>query len=273
MRLERYLKRIDYAAVPLPDMDTLFALQRAHALTVPFENFDVQFGNRLTIDPEAAYDKIVLRRRGGWCYEQNGLFGWALAEIGFDVTRVAASVMREQRGAASYANHLCLLVQFDREHKTYLADVGFGGSLLQPIELREADHDQAPFRLGLRRLDERYWRFWESTGNGEFSFDFVAEPGDEKAMSTRCEYLQTAPSSGFVQNLVVQRRNPHEHLTLRGRILSIARSKGTETRSIDSADALTETLKRDFGLDIPQAAALWPQILKRHEEVERARDG
>jgi len=111
MRLDRYLARIGFDGNPAPTRDTLNRLLRAHALSVPFENLDVQLGQPTTTDVGAAYRKIVERGRGGWCYEQNGLFGWALSEIGFDATRVAAAVMRHERGTSADASHLCLLVR------------------------------------------------------------------------------------------------------------------------------------------------------------------
>ena len=117
---------------------------------VPFENLDVQLQRPVSTSVEAAYEKIVVDRRGGWCYEQNGLFGWVLNEIGFSVTRVAASVMRDE-SKASAANHLCLLVKLSDSNRKYLVDVGFGGSLLRPIELKEGHHEQPPFKLGLER--------------------------------------------------------------------------------------------------------------------------
>ena len=111
MDLDGYFRRIDYSGDVQPTRPVLAALLRAHVCSVPFENLDVQLGRALTIEPEAAYEKIVNRRRGGWCYEQNGLFGWALTKVGFDVTRVAAAVMRHERGEISDANHLTLLVR------------------------------------------------------------------------------------------------------------------------------------------------------------------
>ena len=111
MRLADYLDRIAYPGEPRPVLADLTALLRAHVFSIPFENLDVQLGRRLTTGIVPAYEKIVTRQRGGWCYEQNGLFGWALATIGFDVTRVAASVMRAERGEVSHDNHLTLLVR------------------------------------------------------------------------------------------------------------------------------------------------------------------
>lgn len=267
MRLDKYLERIGYRGAVRPTLATLDALQRAHVCSVPFENLDVQLARPVSIDPGAAFDKIVGNGRGGWCYEQNGLFGWALAEIGFDVTRMAAAVMRAERGEASTANHLCLKVRCEDSDADYLTDVGFGGSMLAPIRLEEAEHRQRPFRIGLRRLDDRYWQFWEDNGGGEFRYDFRAEPADEAALAYRSEFLQTDPSSGFVLNLVAQLRNAEQHRALRGRVLSIATSAGIDARLLESADELVNTLADQFRLHVPGIAELWPRIVARHETV------
>jgi N-hydroxyarylamine O-acetyltransferase len=237
---------------------------RAHNHNVPFENLDVQLGRALTTKVEDAYDKIVTAGRGGWCYEQNGLFGWALSQIGFDVRRIAASVMRAQRGHSSDANHLTLLVNVPNDDRRWLADVGFGGSLLQPIPLQEASHCHAPFALGLRQLDDGCWQFWERLGADEFSFDFRDVPADERALSARCRDLQTNPESSFVQTFVCQLRRPDHHLVLRGRVFSIVTSEFKRERVLESADELVATLSDEFGLIAPEEARLWEKICERH---------
>src|SRR5579862_4517964 len=133
MDLGAYLDRIGFRDEPRPDLGTLKALHRAHLLAVPYENLDVQFGRALTIEPHAAFDKIVTRRRGGWCYEMNGLLGAALDAVGFKVTRLAGAVMREVVGDAVIGNHLVLLVDLDGQ--PWIADVGFGDGSLDPFPL------------------------------------------------------------------------------------------------------------------------------------------
>lgn len=265
MDLRHYFDRIGYNGERRPSIASLRALQAAHICAVPFENLDVQLGRTLTTTVEPAYEKIVINGRGGWCYEQNGLFGWALSEVGFDVTRLAAGVMRHERGDSATANHLCLLVRVPGTTATYLVDVGFGGSMLEPITFDERDYAQAPFRLGLKKLADEYWRFWEDAGDGEFSFDFLPQPADEAALSMKCDELQTDPKSGFVLNLVAQLRSEKLHKTLRGRIFSVATTHGISRRTIDSVDELLTTLADQFRLDVPGIADLWPRINARHE--------
>lgn len=267
MRLRDYFKRIGWSGPTVPTLETLGALLRAHNHNVPFENLDVQLGNTLTTSVEDAYDKIVKGNRGGWCYEQNGLFGWALSQIGFDVRRIAASVMRAHRGPTSHANHLALLVSLPHDDARWFVDAGFGGSLLRPIPLEEGTYYHAPFTIGLRQLDDGHWQFWERPGKDIFSFDFEDVLADEHALSVRSHYLQTNPESGFVQNLVCQLRRADSHITLRGRVFSIVTSEGKQKQVLDSADQLVATLSNEFRLIAPESAKLWGQICERHEQL------
>jgi len=267
MRLQAYFDRIGYRGSNAPNFVTLCELLKAHIRAVPFENLDVQLGRPLTTAPENAYAKIVEGGRGGWCYEQNGLFGWVLSEMGFDVTRIAAAVLRHERGDAAIANHLCLVTRCADSPQNWLVDVGFGGGMIRPIELAEGDYEQAPFRLGLRRIDGNSWRFWEDLGDGEFSYDFAAAPADENALSSKCEFLQTNPESGFVLNLVVQLRTRDRHLSLRGRVFQVGTVNGIETELLTSAKDLQATLTDVFDLHVPEVAELWPRIEARHEVV------
>jgi N-hydroxyarylamine O-acetyltransferase len=264
MRLSDYFDRVGFVGDARPDLATLAALHRAHLGAIAFEDLDVQLGRPIDIGPEAVFDKLVRRQRGGWCYEQNGLMAWALGEIGFDVTRMSGGVMRERDGDAQMGNHLCLMVRLDQP---YLVDVGFGGSLAEPLPIAPGERHDAPFQVGLSDADDGYWRFTEGTGEGLFSFDFRAEPADEALLAAHCQWLQTDPASSFVQNLVVQKRSGPRHASLRGRVLSELSAQAPEPTVLESADALVAALDQVFGLDVPEVAGLWPSICARHEEL------
>jgi N-hydroxyarylamine O-acetyltransferase len=272
LNLADYLKRLNFEGPVRPDLETLRALHLAHQLAVPFENLDVQLRRPVSFDIAAAYEKIVTRRRGGWCFELNGLMGWALTEIGFDVVRMSAGVMRARDGDFVLGNHLCLMVRLDQP---YLVDVGFGGSLVAPLPLRVSEREDPPYRLGLSRIDDDYWRFTEVThASDPFTFDFRALPADETRLAHKCHFLQTDPGSSFVKSLVVQRRRRDDaHLSLRGRVLKTIHSAHTDKILLDSAEALVETLRQNFDLDVPEARTLWPAICARHEELFSAGPG
>lgn len=263
-----YFDRIGFRGEARPDLATLRALHRAHLQAIPYENLDVQFGRAVTTDPQAAFDKIVTRRRGGWCYEMNGLFGAMLVDIGFKVTRMAGAAMREVVGDSAIGNHLVLLVELDGE--PWIADVGFGDGSLEPFRLQPAAMTIGGYDLSLAALDQHWWRFNNHPFGGAKSFDFQVGPADPILLAEKCHWLQTAPESGFVLNAVAQRFRGEEILQLRGRVLNRVRPTGKVEHTLASADELVAVLADDFGLDLPQAADLWPRIEARHEAVKAA---
>ena len=263
-KLAAYLRRIGFCGAARPDLETLQGLQEAHVRSVPFENLDVQLRRPVGLDIDACFDKIVRQRRGGWCFELNGLLGWALREIGFDIVRMSAGVMRERLGDAQMGNHLCLLVRLDRP---YLVDVGFGGSLSQPLPLEASGHDHSPYHITLTQMDEGYWRFSERAHGEPFSFDFSIAAADERRFAEKCAELQTRPDSSFVQNLVVQRRVGGTHLSLRGRVLTTLNEIGEEKLALATVEEFVAALQDKFGLNVPEVTSLWPTICARHDAL------
>jgi N-hydroxyarylamine O-acetyltransferase len=268
MDLGAYFERIGFRQEARPDLVTLKALHRAHLQAVPYENLDVQFGRPLTPDPAEAVEKIVARRRGGWCYEMNGVFGAALTEIGFKVTRMAGAAMRELMGDIMIGNHLVLLVEINDQ--PWIADVGFGDGCQEPILLRQSAINVGGYAFRLEALDERWWRFHNHEFGGARSFDFVVEPADPDLLAGRCDWLQHDPASPFALNLIVQRFRADTILQLRGRVFRMVTPGGVETRLLGSADELVAVMATEFDLDVPEAADLWPGVLTRHEEVMAA---
>ncbi len=264
MELAAYLRRIGFEGVARPDLATLKAIHRLHLLAIPYENLDVQLGRPLTIDPADAFEKIVGRGRGGWCYEMNGLLGWALGEIGFDVTRAAGAVARAVLGDAQLGNHLVLRVELD---EPWLADVGFGDGPLGPFRIAPGQFSSHIFPFGLAQIEDGWWRLTNHPRGGAPSFDFRPEAADEAVLAERSNWLQTSPQSPFVQNAVVQRQRPDGLAILRGKTLKILTRDATEARDLASAAEYAQVLSEVFGLDVPEAAGLWPAICARHEAL------
>ena len=265
MELRAYLDRIGVAEPVAPDLAGLRALHRAHLMAIPYENLDVQLGRPVTTEVAPIYDKIVGRHRGGWCYEMNGVFGWALRQAGFDVTRGAGGVMREAVGDFSVGNHLVLRVRLPEGD--YLADVGFGDGPIEPIRIVPGDFTDGRFSFALSQPEPDWWRVHNHPHGGASSFDFRLRPADEGLLAEKCRYLQTASVSPFVQNLVCQRHTRSGITILRGRVLRNVTLQGTDERLLANADELLAVLKDDFDLDVPEAATLWPKIVARHEAV------
>ena len=135
MDIDAYLARIGYTGPTSPSPATLSALHLAHLLTVPFENLDI--GRRpIVLDEAAFFEKIVTRRRGGFCYELNGLFAALLREMGFRVTLISGRVATSTGGFGPEFDHIALIVDLDER---WLVDVGFGDSFLEPLRLDSRD--------------------------------------------------------------------------------------------------------------------------------------
>ena len=264
MDLAAYLARIGFAGTPRPDVATLIALHRAHLQTIPYEALDVPLGVALTIDPGAAFDKLVTRKRGGWCYEMNGVFCAALEAIGFRVSRLSGAVMREAVGDVQIGNHLVLVVDLDQP---WLADVGFGDGLIEPVPLVAGAIRQGVFTFTLEALSDGWWRFHNHPEGGARSFDFNRAVTDEALRAERCVYLQTSPASLFVQNAVAQIHSEGVMTTLANRTLKRVSAEGVTREDIPDAQTLVRILRERFAIDLPEAARLWPRIVARHEAI------
>jgi N-hydroxyarylamine O-acetyltransferase len=260
--LAAYCVRIGHTGPLAADLATLTALHRAHVLAIPFENLDVQFATPPTLDPGAIFAKLVTARRGGWCYEQNGLFARALTALGFRVTRMAGGVMRALRGEATMGSHLCLKVTADG--LDYLCDVGFGSSQIAPLPLAEHEWAAAPLTGRIARTSDCLWQFEIVTGPMPLSYDFADAPADETLLAALCDWQGRDPESVFVQNLVVQQRTPDGHLMLRGKVFTQTGQDGATITELGSAEELVAVLRDIFYLYKTEVARLWPTIEARH---------
>ena len=128
-----YLNRINFRQHVEVTKEVLFALQRTHLLAVPFENLDVHYGTKIELDLDAIYKKIVVNRRGGFCYELNGLFYQLLKEIGFNVKIISARVAAKDEKYGSEYDHLAIIACVNNVN--YLVDVGFGRFSFSPLEI------------------------------------------------------------------------------------------------------------------------------------------
>ncbi len=264
MNLDAYFNRIGYSGAPRADLATLRAVHRAHVEAIPYENLDVQFEKPLTRAIGPTYEKIVERRRGGWCSEMTGLLSWAFEEIGFKVRRLAGGVTRATAGDSVVGNHFVLLVDLD---ETWLADAGFGDGLIEPVPLREGAFRVGPLDCRLDRIEGGWWRYSNDPTGSAPSFDFHTSVFDEALLEESCRFLQTDPASPFVLNAVVQRWQSDAHYSIRGRVLQAIDGAGKGTSLIEDAGHYVATLRDVFALDLPEAAALWPKICARHEAV------
>lgn len=264
MRLADYLNRIGYRGEIVPTYECLRGVHRAHAFAIPYENLDVQLGRPLDFDLERIFEKLVCCPRGGWCYETHILLEWALREIGFDVTIVVAGIHRHEIGDDVLGDHTALLVRLP--DAVFLADLGLGDGIRDPIPLTEGVYEQEPLQFRLERLTDGYWRFYNHSFAWPTCFDFKDEPADWKRISRHNQRQQNDPASVLVANLVCQIMRPASVTCLTGRLFREKTAAGSTKRLI-AKEEFEPLLADVFGIRDADALSLWPKVVARHEQL------
>ncbi|RMF76505.1 MAG: arylamine N-acetyltransferase [Chloroflexi bacterium] len=215
MNLEAYFKRIHYTGSTDVSHATLRDLQQAHLFAVPFENLDIHIPRPIIVDEAAIYDKIVKHGRGGFCFEQNGLFSWALRALGFDVQLLEARVYNADRGAfGNPFEHLTLLVVLEQR---YLVDVGFGSGFIAPLRLDDPSIQVQP--VGRFRIThDDAWGVYHAQLVGEDElqpgYRFSLTPHDLHEFVAACRFIQSSPDSHFTQKRICSLALPDGRISL-----------------------------------------------------------
>ena len=251
MNIQDYLSRIRFDGIPSLSSETLHALQLAHMETVPFENLDISLGRTIKLDIESLWDKIIIRKRGGFCYELNGMFAWLLKEIGFEVTYLNARVYSEKKDAFGIDfDHLALLVGIPNDPVRWLADVGFGDSFTQPLKMDTSSWQEQGLRSYRVESFENGYQVWQRGSEGktvrEYCFDLAAHnfPFEYEAA---CVYHQTSPNSTFTKNRIISRATEDGRVSLNDDEIIITRN-GEQTRMAIREVQRADLLKEYFGV-------------------------
>lgn len=254
MNLAAYFQRIGYRGPYQPNLALLSALTAAHTQSIPFENLDVLLGERISLEPDALFQKLVVDGRGGYCFEQNGLFLLILQELGFVVTPISARVrLQRPRDYTPPRTHVFVRVELDGE--SWLTDVGVGAlSLTSPLRLvmfEEQPTLHEPRRLvreGERLFHQvRFGAEWQDVC--EFTLEEMP-PIDREVANW---FTSAHPNSHFKNRLVVARAAPEgQRLSILNDQFTLRERYGTATtRQITSAEDLLQLLRAQFGLSFP----------------------
>ncbi len=248
MDVTAYLERIRYQGSLEPTAETLRQLQIAHLLTVPFENLSIRAEQPVILDDNALFNKIIERRRGGFCYELNGLFAALLQALGFKVAMVAAGVARDERTFGPQFDHMALLVMLEER---WLVDVGFGDSFREPLRLDlravqpqgercyRIDDDGEQFMLMQREAGEELW---------QPRYRFTDQPYTFADYAEMCHYHQTSPQSGFTRGRICSRATTEGRITLSDmRLITTAQGVRHERVLADEVE-VAELLREQFGI-------------------------
>jgi N-hydroxyarylamine O-acetyltransferase len=242
-----YLARIGYSGPVEVGAESLRALHRAHLFTVPFENLDISLGRKIAVDQDAILKKIIDLRRGGFCYELNSAFAALLGALGFNVTLLSARVARPNGSEGPEFDHLTLRVGLE---ETWLADVGFGDSFLEPLRLKTGIEQADP--AGIFRFVQREER-WnmqkrESDGSWKPQYSFTLDPRRLTDFAAMCHFHQTSPESSFTTKRICSRATPQGRITLAEMKLITTIRGEREERTLGSEEERKKILEEQFGI-------------------------
>jgi len=248
-----YLKRIEYTEPVKPDAQTLHGLQAAHMLHVPFENLDIRLKRPIRLDEQSLWNKIVTNKRGGFCYELNGLFAWLLKQIGFNVTYLNARVYDREGNLGIEFDHLTLLVQIPGRNERWLADVGFGDSFIIPLSFEGAGEQTQGLRSYLLEEIHNGFVVWQRNNDDtleqQYFFDLKPHEFPEE-YETACIYHQASPKSTFTQWSVITRATENGRVSLEDGRLILTTNGQKEYHEIKSKDEYRLLLKEHFDVEL-----------------------
>lgn len=246
MDIDSYLRRIGYCGSREPTAETLKQLHLAHMFAVPFENLDILLGRPITLSLPLFYDKIIQHRRGGFCYELNGLFGWLLEQLGFTVVHLSARVFNGSQPGPEF-DHLVLLVEMEER---LIVDVGFGDSFLEPLSLDSGAEDVqygCSYRLIKSGPDRLLQRRRTSTWESQYIFSLA--PHQLTEFSTMCQYQQTSPESAFKRKSLCSLATRDGRITLSKNRLIITTGGQRQEQTVADEKEYRNLLKSKFGIE------------------------
>jgi N-hydroxyarylamine O-acetyltransferase len=248
-QVESYLRRINYSGPIEPTAGTLKALQVAHLRAVPFENLSIHNNEPITLDDAALLTKIVSNKRGGFCYELNGLFAFLLRSLGFKVDMLSANVANDEGEFGPDFDHMALMVTLEDR---WLVDVGFGDSFIEPLRLDDSG-EQIQGLNSYRIIDEGpHFTMTRKIAAGDWNaqYRFKLQPYEYTDYQAMCEFHQTSPESHFTRKQICSLATEDGRITLSEMKLittSLAQQVRQE-RVLTTKEEYNETLRSHFGI-------------------------
>lgn len=248
MNVDAYLRRIQYDGPRDPSKATLRGLHRQHLFTVPFENLDIALGIPIQLDPGLLYEKVVVRGRGGYCYELNGLFHDLLKAMGFTVCMLSAQVRRADGGFGPEFDHMLLKVNLERP---WLADVGFGESFVDPLPLLPgASQIEGGNLFGVTNEDGN-WELFKQDNVGRVPlYRFSDTPRQLSNFEDMNRFQQTSPESGFTRRRICTRATPDGRITLAGTRVIVTGNGQREEHTLQGQAELRQCLREYFRIEL-----------------------
>jgi N-hydroxyarylamine O-acetyltransferase len=262
--LAAYLSRIGAAPTDpdggpvTADAATLRELHQAHQRTVPFENLSIHLPEPISLTEADLLEKIITRRRGGFCYELNGAFALLLEAIGGTVSRVAARVHGKD-GLGPPFDHMALIVTATDGSGPWLADVGFGSHSDYPLLLDERGEQPDP--AGIFRLSDAAEGDVEVFKDGEPQYRIERRTRELPEFVPACWWQQTWPQSHFREGTICSLLTPGGRISLSGSTL-IRTSGGERTEEqLRSDEAVLAAYREHFGIELARVPQVAPTAI------------
>lgn len=272
--LQAYFDRIGYHGAVVADSVVLRQLHWLHVSSIPFENLDVLLGRPIHLDTPALAAKLVTAKRGGYCFEQNGLFLAVLRAIGFTANAFAARVWFARQDAnVPPRSHMLLRVECP--DGSYLCDVGFGGlTPVQPLAWQmdiEQPTSHETYRLvpdavpGELALQARLEGDWAPL------YSFLPQTAAPADFDVANWYVSTHPGSFFTQAIIATRPFAEGRHILQDRKVTVRdRGRSDQVTALTGPADLRTTLLESYGLalDTAELSALWARLTPQPGTLE-----
>ena len=250
--VSEYLERIAFGVFPdAATVAVLKRLQQQHLLNIPFENLDIHHSIPITIDTDKFFAKVVRNRRGGFCYELNGLFNELLKALGYKTKLVSARVANSEGGFGKEFDHLAIITRIDSDE--WLVDVGFGEFTEHPLKLVKDILQKDPRgNFVIEQYDDVYLIVKKLKDNGttenQYIFSLIERSLSE--FEEMCNYHQSSKESHFTQNKICSIALPDGRISLSNKSLKLTRNGIVTEENIMSEEDFRNKLESVFGIRI-----------------------
>lgn len=250
--LEKYFERIglEYKEPFVPDLENLKLLQYAHLMTIPYENFDILKGKPLSLKEEDLYEKIITNKRGGYCFELNGLFCWLLLTLGYKVTEYMARYIRGEAIVPPMRRHRVLKVEL--EEGNYLADIGIGDKAPRwPLLMKEGlEQNQFGETYKFEKDDFYGWVIYDlHEGSWREFFAFTEEKQLALDFEMPSFWCEKNPASPFITCPIFCQKTEKGMYTLMGDTFRDSSGDELITKELKTDSERKEIYKKYFNLE------------------------
>jgi hypothetical protein len=289
-QVEDYLVRLGIADRPPATLDGLRQVHRAHVARIPYDNLSIMLGRPDPVDPADGVARAASGGRLGYCFQQNGAFGWLLDSLGFAVSRRHGHVWtRPEDELGTDLNHLVLVVSGlptdDNPGGHWWPDAGLGEGFAEPLPLVRGDHDVDGWTFGIgagfgaqaagRPTGPAAWTYRHLPGGVLRGMVVTSRDHSTEAVAVAHGALSRGEGSPFRRVLVAQRIDGPELRTVRGLVHQVLTPTSRDQRDLASYDEWRAALVDDLLLPVDDVSddewsGLWERTVASHRAWDDA---